>query len=74
MRELIERINTMTEQELQDVMRIIENRYRQAYPEWDVVFISLHKDPQLRRQELEGVLRLICGCTEWYIEKMQPLS
>ncbi len=56
MKEIIERIQTMSERELQVVMRAIQNRYASAFPEWDVVYMVLHKDPELRVQEIEGIL------------------
>ncbi len=59
MNDIIKRIETMTQQELQEVMRAIERRYADAFPEWEVVYVATHKDPQLRVQEYEQILQLI---------------
>ncbi len=52
MQEIIDKIQTLNDSELRQVMTAIEDRYAQAYPEWDVVYIALHKDPGLRFQDV----------------------
>ncbi len=59
MKKVINKISTMTEEELREVMRAIEARYAQAYPQWDVVYIALHKDPSLRIQEFANLLDMV---------------
>ncbi len=74
MKEIIERIQTMSERELQVVMRAIQNRYASAFPEWDVVYMALHKDPELRVQEIEGILGLVSQELRWILESREQTT
>ncbi len=65
MEKIIEKIQTLSAEELPKVMEAIERRYAEAYPEWDVVYIALHKDPVLRKEEYERMLKYIAGDLEW---------
>lgn len=58
MKNIVKQIKTCRESELQAIMKAIERRYAEAFPEWDVYYIALHKDPILRRQEIEAILSL----------------
>ncbi len=66
MQQIIEKVMTMTESELQQIMRAVEMRYAQMYPQWDAVYIALHKDPGLRIQEYANLLDLIGKDLLWY--------
>ncbi len=44
MEHILEKIQAMTACELQEIMRAIEQRYAAVYPEWDMVYIALHKN------------------------------
>ncbi len=69
MQEIIEKIQTLNESQLQQLMEAIEDRYAQAYPEWDVVYIALHKDPGLRFQEYANLLDMIGRDLLWLQEQ-----
>ncbi len=56
MKALLEKIPQLTINELQDLMHAIENRCREDFPQMDVIFLALHKDPVLRKKELEELL------------------
>ncbi len=55
MTEILKKIITMKDSELQLVMQAISDRYAAAYPQWDVVYMAVHKDPALREQELKRI-------------------
>ncbi len=59
MEDILEVIKTLTQPELQKVMEAIEARYNVLYPQWDVLYIALHKDPELRKQELAALQRFL---------------
>ncbi len=59
MEELIEKIYTLTDLQLQEVMRAIERRYASAYPDWNVVYLAMPRDQELRRQEYAKIIRFI---------------
>ncbi len=59
MSELIDRIKSLNRTQLQEVMQAVEARYAEVYPQWDVVYIAMHKDPSLRIQEYANLLDMI---------------
>ncbi len=59
MKEILKRIRHLSADDLQTVMKAIERRYASAFPEWDVYYIALHKDPTLRHQEIEAIQSLV---------------
>ncbi len=69
MEEVLQKIDTMTEAELRIVMEAVEQRYREAYPEWDVVYMAMHKDPVLRKQEFINLLEFIGKDMQWSKEQ-----
>lgn len=69
MDELLEKIKALSQTELDEVMHGIEKWYEEAYPDWDVVYIAMPKDPVQRKQRFMGVLRLIAKDLEWYEQK-----
>ena len=69
MDELLEKIKALSQTELDEVMLGIEKWYEEAYPDWDVVYIAMPKDPVQRKQRFMGVLRLIAKDLEWYEQK-----
>ncbi len=59
------KIKNATEEELQQIMRMIEQRYAADFPDWDMHYLALHKDPVQREKEIallkEMVNRHKCG-------------
>ncbi len=55
MKEMLKRIQHLSADNLQTVMKAIEQRYAKDFPEWDVYYLALHKDPELRAQEIAAV-------------------
>ncbi len=56
MQEILNKVQSMTEVELQELMDAIQQRYTEAYPEWEVLYLSLHRDPALRQEEVKELL------------------
>ncbi len=59
MEELLQIISQLSDIELQKVMRAVEKRYAYAYPEWDVFYVAVHKEPNMRKQDIDNILRLM---------------
>ncbi len=68
MDELMEKIQSLSELEIQDLMRAFEKWYAKAFPEWEVVYVALHKDPVKRKQEFTELLNEIAKDLPWHWE------
>ena len=44
---------------LHQIMRSIERRYADVYPDWDVLYIAVHKDPKLRKAEIAQLITFL---------------
>lgn len=71
---LIKNIQAATDYELQDIMKAIEKRYSTAYPDWDVVYVAVPKDPKIRREKLENILKWFDKDLQWYTEKAEKAA
>ena len=46
--------------EIQEIMDAVERRFALAYPQWDVLYTAVHKDPELRRKDLQEYYKGCC--------------
>ncbi len=53
---LFEKIQQASLHELQEIMDEIAERYAVLYPDWDVIYVAVHKDPALRKAELAQII------------------
>ena len=44
---------------LYQIMRSIERRYADVYPDWEVLYIAVHKDPKLRKAEIAQLITFL---------------
>ena len=44
---------------LYQIMRSIERRYAYVYPDWEVLYIAVHKDPKLRKAEIAQLITFL---------------
>ncbi len=56
MQKILKRIQSMDDGELHAVMDAVRARYTAAYPEWDVIYTAVHKDPEMRKHELAFII------------------
>ncbi len=66
MKDILARIDTLTDMELQTVMRAIERRYFVAYPQWEVIYVAIHRDMPQREQGLRDLVRLMDRDIQWF--------
>ncbi len=59
MQEILKKISELSQYDLQQVMQAIEKRYARDYPDWDVYYVALHKDPELRRQQIANITQFV---------------
>ncbi len=59
MQDLLKTIDTLMDMELQELMVAIAYRYGQIFPAWEMFYMAIHKDPQLRRQDLAHIRALM---------------
>ena len=57
--ELMDNIRRLSREELDQVMEGIEKWFAAQHPDWDVVYIAVPKDPDLREKELKGIWNLL---------------
>ena len=66
---VIEFIEQADDLEIERIMEAVERRYAIAFPEWDVSYTAVHKDPALRRKELEELVVYIEKDLKWNEEQ-----
>ena len=68
MRELLRKIEEADEFEIQEIMDAVKRWYVVTYPDWDIIYTAVHKDPKLRKKELEELVAYIEKDLQWYDE------
>ncbi len=56
MDELLAKIRELSREEIDLVMEAVRSWFADTYPDWDVMYAALPKDPQQRRQRVEGII------------------
>ena len=59
MQQIIEKIEQADDFEIQKIMETVERRYALLFPDWEVVYIAVHKEPALRRSDLQRILTML---------------
>ena len=68
-KEVLTYIEQANDRELEQIMRAVERRYATAFPEWDVIYTAVHKDPTLRSKELYELVAHIEKDLKWNAEQ-----
>ena len=66
MDELIDKVKTLSREELDRVMEEIEKWFAVTHPDWDVVYIAVPKDPVLREEKLKSIWNIMARDIESY--------
>ena len=72
--EVITYIEQAYDFEIQEIMNAVERWYAIAYLQWDVFYVAVHKDPELRKKELEELSAYIAKDIQWYEENKRKDS
>ena len=70
----VEFVEQANDRELEQIMRAVERRYATAFPEWDVIYTAVHKDPTLRSKELYDIVAYIEKDLKWNEEQQKKDS
>ena len=57
--EVLERIEQANDLEIQEIIDSIICRYNEYYPEWEVMFLSLHKDKNKRKDDIARIIDML---------------
>ena len=52
--DVLARIEQADDFEISEIIDAVVRRYSVCFPDWEVVFLSFHKDPLLKKAELEA--------------------
>ena len=59
MEEIIKRIPMLNRDELQTVFLALRQHYMEIFPDWEILFLSVHKDPGIQKEELINVFKML---------------
>ena len=71
---VIEFIEQADDLEIERNMEAVERRYAIAFPKWDESYTAVHKDPALRRKEMEELVVYIEKDLKWNEEQQKKDS
>ena len=74
MKEVLRKIEQADDFQIQEIMDAVKRRYAIAYPQWDVFYTAVHKDPALRKKDLDDLEAYIKKDLKWNEEKMDSLG
>ena len=74
MQRVLDKIEQADDFETQQIMDAVERRYAIAFPKWDVFYVAVHKDPTLRRKDLEKLAAYIEKDLKWNEEDQKKDS
>ena len=74
MKEILRKIEQADDFQIREIMDAVERRYAIAYPQWDVFYAAVHKDPALRRKDLEDLAAYIEKDLKWNEENQKKDS
>ena len=69
MQDILAQIEQADYAQLEQIMDAVEQRYAKEFPEWDVFYTAVHKDPVLRRKELAELVAHIEKDLRWNEEQ-----
>ena len=58
-RKLLSHIENADDILIQQIIQTVIRRYGIVFPEWEVVFYSLPKEPNQRRQEIQALIQFL---------------
>ena len=58
-KDILDQIEQADDDQINMIIEAIINRYASYYPDWEILFLSLHKDSALRKQDLENAFNML---------------
>lgn len=59
MEAVLERIEHSVDREIAQILNAISARYANFYPDWELLILSMHKDPDRRKEDIESICRAL---------------
>ena len=57
--EIIKAIQQADDFLIRDVINAVIHRYAQIFPEWEVMFLTLHKEPKARAKDIKAHIKFL---------------
>lgn len=57
--EVLTYIENAEDMQLNAIMDAVEHRYRTAYPEWEVIYVSVHREKDQRKRDIDSIIDLL---------------
>ena len=57
--DILEAISRADDWEISEIIAAIVRRYGKVFPDWEVIFYSLPKDPSQRKAAIDDLLRIL---------------
>ena len=54
--EIMTYIENAGDNQLNEIMTAVENKYRMSYPEWEVIYVAVRRDPQWRKKDIDSIV------------------
>ena len=58
-KDILYQIEQADDDQINMIIEAIKKRYANYYPDWEIMFLSLHKDSTLRKQDLENAFNML---------------
>lgn len=59
MAKVLKTIEQADDAQIAQIMKAVVHRYGKAFPDWDILFLSIPKEPTQRRSQLEYMLEYL---------------
>lgn len=53
---LLAYIENADDTQLNQIMDAVEKRYRTAFPDWEVIYVAVHREPEKRKQDIASII------------------
>lgn len=57
--EVLAYIENADDMQLNAIMDAVEHRYRTAYPEWEVIYVAVHREKDQRKRDIDSIIDLL---------------
>lgn len=54
-------IRCATDEQLGEITQAVILRYKELFPDWEVMYLAIRKDPQYRAEDIGSIIRLLQG-------------
>lgn len=62
---LTERIRNANGEELNEIINAVIRRYGELFPEWEMHFVSMHRDGEKRKADIQKLFHFLEAVEEW---------